>query len=81
MLQNLRTCQRAFLGDVSYEYDRHAAGLGKAQQRAGTFAHLGDAACRRLYIFSSDGLYGVNNHEVGLHLLYVSEDGLQRRLA
>ena len=77
VLQDFRTCQRAFLCDVSNEDDGHSAGLGKAEQGGGTLTDLGNAACRRLYIFGGNGLYGVDDDEFGLCFFDMLKDGFE----
>ena len=74
VFQYLRSGQGAFLGDVAYQYDGHAAGLGEAQQGGGTLAHLGYGAGAGLYVLGGYGLYGVDDEQVGLHVLGMLED-------
>ena len=77
VLQNLRTGQRALLGDVADENDGNAARLGKAQQSRGTLAHLGNGTGRGLDVLGHDGLDGVDDDKLWLHLFDMVEDGLQ----
>ena len=77
VLQNLRSCQRALLRDVAYQYDGHTARLGEAQQCRGTFANLSNRAGTRLDILGGDGLNGVDDHHVGLCLTDMVEDGFE----
>ena len=81
VFENLRTGQRALFVDVSDDDDGNAARLCKAQQGGSALAHLGDAAGRRVDLFGGNGLDGVDDHELWLHVAYVGKDGLERCLA
>ena len=81
MLQYLRSGDAAFLVDVPDEDDRCTRFLGKFQDGCRTLAHLHDAARRRVDILRRDGLYGVDDHQVGSRILDVRENLLQRRFA
>ncbi len=76
VLENLRACQRSLLRDVADEDDGHAAGLGKAEQRRGTFADLCDGTCGRLDILRHHRLDGVDDHQFRLHVLDMLKDVL-----
>ena len=80
MLQYLRSCQRSLLVNMSYKQYRHSARLGKAKQGGSTLAHLGDTSRRRIDVLCRDGLYGVDNHHLWLHVLDVVEYALERCL-
>ena len=71
VLQNLGTCQGALLGDVADEQDAHSARLGIAQERGGTLAYLRERTGTGFHGLGGDGLYGVDDNEIGLCLLYL----------
>ena len=77
VFEDLRTCQRAFLGDVADEDDGYAAGLGKAEQGRGALTHLSDGASRGLDVLGHNGLDGVDDDQFGLFVLDMFEDMLQ----
>ena len=81
VLQYLGAGDAALLVDVADEYGGDIALLGELEQRGGTLTYLHDAAGRRLGRVGRDGLYGVDDDEVGLRLLDVCIDLLQRGLA
>ena len=58
----------------------YAAGLGELEDACGALAHLGDAADRRFYGFRTDGLYRVDNHNLGFEFFDLVKDALQRSL-
>ena len=80
MLQYLRSGQRSLFVDMADQYHGGAARLGKPEQGSRTFAHLGDAACRRLGRLGADGLYRVDDDELGFLFLDMGEDALERCL-
>lgn len=81
VLQHLGARDAAFLVDVADEDDRRMRLLGKAQDAGGTLAHLGDAAGRGLQRFGRDGLYGVDDDQVGTGILDVDVNLFERCLA
>ena len=80
VLQDLRSGEGPLLVDVADEDHGDATRLGEAEQRRGTLAHLRNAARRTLGLLGGDGLYGVDDDDLGFLLLDVVEDGLQRSL-
>ena len=62
---------------MSDEQHGHIFLFGISEKARGAFAHLTDAACRRLYGIRGYCLYGVHNKELRLYLGYVLEDGLK----
>ena len=73
MLQHFRTCQRTFLVNVSDKQDGCASALCVPEQSGSTLANLGQRTCRRFHAFCLDGLYGVDDNQVGLHLFNMQE--------
>ena len=63
------------------EQDGDSPTLSISQEAGRTLAYLGQAAGRGLHALGLDGLYGVDDHEVGLHLLNMLVDFLERSLA
>jgi hypothetical protein len=80
VFQDLRSGEGPLLVDVADEDHGDATRLGEAEQRRGTLAYLRNAARRTLGLLGGDGLYGVDDDDLGFLLLDVVEDGLQRSL-
>ena len=79
MLHHLGSRQGAVLGDMSHQKYRYTALLGETLHLGGTLADLRDRACRRIDALGGDGLYGVDNEDVGLDGVDMIEDALRHR--
>ena len=73
VFQKLRSGQRSFFVDVPDQNHRNATVLGKMQQRGSALSYLRNAAGRAVYILGSDGLYGVDDNELGLYVVDLCE--------
>jgi len=74
VLQNARTGNGAFLGDVPDQEHGHAAALCQFTKTCRAFAHLRDRACRRFHLWQGHGLDRVDDHQGWLGVLNVFED-------
>ena len=89
VLERLRTGETAVLGDVADEERRDVVALRGKQKLRGGFAHLPDAAGRRLELQREHRLDRVHDHQRRLHAADFLEDALdaglreqvQRRIA
>ncbi len=80
VLERLRSGEASVLGDVSDQEDRHVLPLGGEQQLRGRFAHLADAAGRRLKLQREDRLNRVHDDERRLDAGDLLEYALEARL-
>ena len=81
MFQYFGAGNAALLVDVTYEQHRGVRFFGKFQYGCGTFSDLGNASRGRFDVLRRDGLYGVDNDNLGLYLAYVGEYLFESRLA
>ena len=81
MFQHLGSCQRPLLVDVADENGAHPSVLGILEQAGRTLPYLSEAAGRGFHGLCLDGLYGVDDHQVGACFLYAVEDFLQAGFA
>ena len=81
MFQNLWACQTALLRDMAHEDDGYTAFFGILEQGGGALAHLCNRAGRGFHAFDAHRLDGVNDEQVGLHVLHLREYFLQTGFA
>ncbi len=79
VLERLRTGEIPVLRDVPDEHDRHVPALRCEEQVRRNFAHLADAAGRRLKTDGEDRLNRIDDHERGLEPLDLLQDALEAR--
>ena len=80
MLQHLGACQRALLIYMADEQDAGSSALGILEQAGCTLPYLRQAAGAALHCLGLYGLYGVDDHQVGMGLLYLYKDLFKRCL-
>ena len=69
MLQDLGSGDAAVFGDVTDEKHRHLVRLGKLVHLGSGLTDLRDASRRGVDVWRTQGLYGVDNNDIGLHVL------------
>ena len=74
MFEHLGTGDRAVLGDMADQDDRGCALLGITEQSRGALTHLRDAARCGIDRFAVDGLDGVHDQQMRLHLAGAVQD-------
>ena len=80
VLERFRSGQAAFLGYVSDEEGRDVVPLRREQQLRRGFAHLADAARRRLKFHREDRLHRIHDHQRRFDTRNLFENPLQTRL-
>ena len=81
VLQHLRSGNAAFFVDMTDQNNRCSCFFGEFQNRSRTLAHLYDAARRRVDVLRRDGLYRVDDDQIGSRILDVCENLFQRCFA
>ena len=74
MLQNLRSCDGAVLGDMTDQKHRHMECLGNLVHLRRSLTNLADASRSCLHRWRLECLNRVDNHDVGLHVLKMFQD-------
>ena len=80
VLQNLRTGNVAFLGNMSDQDDRDACLLGEAQKDRGNLLDLGHGSRSGINGLREHCLDGIHNHQVRIDLTGLGNDILYQRL-
>ena len=80
VLERLRPGEIAVLRDVADEHRRNVLSLRREEELRRGFAHLTDAAGRRLELDRKDGLHRVDDDERRLQPRDLFEDALDARL-
>ena len=81
VFQHFGTGNASFLINMADQQYRHAAFLGILQNRSTTLAHLGNTARRRFDQLGENRLNGIDNQQIGLHILSLHEYLFQIGLA
>ena len=79
VFQYLGSGNGAVLGDVADDEDGRGGRLGVFEQRGGAFADLRHAARRRVEQVGIDGLYGVDDYDVGFLFGDLGHDVFEQR--
>ena len=78
MFQHAGAGDGAFLGHVADQEDRDVAALGRVHQAHGTLAQLADAAGSRLQLIHIDCLDGVDDRQLRLERIDLSQESTLR---
>ena len=75
MFEQSRACDGAVFGDVPDQQHGKVAVFGDPDERGRHFSHLGGPAGKPLGQRRCNGLYRVDDHQLGLHVVDLPEDG------